>query len=405
MEGDAPAAMSLLLPLCCLLCCLILAEGRPLHRVSCYNLLSSSLADPDRFSRCPKRFLSLEHRLQEVKKKLRREMDKKAVLCLQEVSLEWSGKLHPFFAESGYNFITSSYGNSFDGYMGVGIAYCQDEYRLLNADIKRIVDTKALPPSTKNNNINNPNDKDSPQTSSSKSSPSWNPFSWMKMPRLLSTAKDKAKSREKTSKIWTEALKKKNQMAILTLAHRRSGDRFMVATYHMPCVFYLPEVMSIHAALACQYLHNQSTKAIDAMNALEGSHCNNSNCSLPYVLAGDFNLKPSSSTYSLLTNGFLPTRALKTLPPLGPGDNWSTAIHPMRSAYHQAQRSEPLFTSYASVNKEVFMGTIDYIFLSPEWRVERVGGLASRDQGPFPSEHEPSDHLLLSATLALPGGV
>eukprot|EP00439_Symbiodinium_sp_Y106_P060456 s2496_g8.t3 len=62
---------------------------------------------------------------------------------------------------------------------------------------------------------------------------------------------------------------------------------FVVSTYHMPCFFRDMKVMVIHASLAAQC-------------ALEFAG------DLPLILAGDFNFRPGSSPYVLLTNGSLP---------------------------------------------------------------------------------------------------
>lgn len=49
-----------------------------------------------------------------------------------------------------------------------------------------------------------------------------------------------------------------------------------------------------------------------------------------------------------------------------------------------------------------FHGSLDYIFLSKGWKVVdtlRLPTLAEA-RGPFPSDEQPSDHLMLAATLA-----
>ncbi len=51
----------------------------------------------------------------------------------------------------------------------------------------------------------------------------------------------------------------------------------------------------------------------------------------------------------------------------------------------------------------IFCETLDYIFYSPGLRVESVLPLSRREavKGPFPSEEEPSDHVLIAAELVL----
>lgn len=80
-------------------------------------------------------------------------------------------------------------------------------------------------------------------------------------------------------------------------------------------------------------------------------------------------------------------------------------VEPLRSAYLTANGAEPNFTNFAiNNNGPVFCDTLDYIFLSPEWHVDNVLDLPHRDEveGPFPMETEPSDHILISASLSLP---
>ncbi len=87
------------------------------------------------------------------------------------------------------------------------------------------------------------------------------------------------------------------------------------------------------------------------------------------------------------------------------GDNWEPTLTPLRSAYAVSSGQEPDFTNYAKIqDQETFIETLDYIFLSKEWGVASVAPLPHRSVvvGPLPNEGEPSDHILLSATLTLP---
>ena len=94
------------------------------------------------------------------------------------------------------------------------------------------------------------------------------------------------------------AAKRYNQMITLRLSHRDGAAApaggagspyrsFFVGTYHMPCQFRVPQMMMVHCALAAQ--HVQRLARLD-----------------PYVLAGDFNIKPIDAMYTLLTTGEVP---------------------------------------------------------------------------------------------------
>ena len=54
--------------------------------------------------------------------KLRPEIERSAIICLQEVSREWAGRLHANFAQLGYHFIVDNYASQSSGYMGVALA-------------------------------------------------------------------------------------------------------------------------------------------------------------------------------------------------------------------------------------------------------------------------------------------
>ena len=90
------------------------AAGQNL-RVASYNVLSSKLCEPGYFVKCAKENLDPPTRLKRVQALLETETKKNAVVCLQEVSREWSGDLHAFFARQGYQFTTGLYGNPFNG--------------------------------------------------------------------------------------------------------------------------------------------------------------------------------------------------------------------------------------------------------------------------------------------------
>lgn len=60
-------------------------------RVATYNVLSSALAGPAHFPGCKPEDLAASARLPRVLAKLEAEVDRDAVICLQEVSLTWAG--------------------------------------------------------------------------------------------------------------------------------------------------------------------------------------------------------------------------------------------------------------------------------------------------------------------------
>jgi mRNA deadenylase 3'-5' endonuclease subunit Ccr4 len=59
------------------------------HRITSYNVLSSHLADPSYFTNCRPEHLAAPYRYEQLLKKMDVEVEKQAIICLQEVSADW----------------------------------------------------------------------------------------------------------------------------------------------------------------------------------------------------------------------------------------------------------------------------------------------------------------------------
>lgn len=110
-------------------------------RVATYNVLSSALSDPDYFTHCDPANLDPETRYARVIARLAPEMERNAIICLQEVSRQWASQLHSFFAQRGYHFVVQTYSKQQSGYMGVGIAIPMSQYDVVECDMRRVADT------------------------------------------------------------------------------------------------------------------------------------------------------------------------------------------------------------------------------------------------------------------------
>ena len=115
-------------------------------RVVTYNVLSSSLCEPEHFVACTPENLDPPVRLGRVQAQLDEQVAHGAVICLQEVSQLWAGKLVPWFEARGYTLITGLYGRKFNGYMGCALAWPTARYESVDVDIRRAADTKSWPP-------------------------------------------------------------------------------------------------------------------------------------------------------------------------------------------------------------------------------------------------------------------
>jgi endonuclease/exonuclease/phosphatase family metal-dependent hydrolase len=157
----------------------------------------------------------------------------------------------------------------------------------------------------------------------------------------------------------------------------------------MPCAFMQMRVMTVHAALALQQVQT-----------LAGP--------LPYVLAGDFNFKPTDATYAMYHTGSMPRDHPDYPSDLPAADKWTPDLdHPVQSAYAAVLGAEPEATNYAlsGRNKETFHGTLDYIYFRG-LRPVSVLPLPTLDElraagKSLPNSTQPSDHLKIGATFAL----
>ena len=290
------------------------------------------------------------------------------MLCLQEVSYDWAAALHVWFANKGYHLVTGLYGKKFNGYMGVAIAFPTGAFETVDVDISRLSDKRVggwpvAPPQTLIESI----------------IATVKPF-WTTPLGYLGLWKKPKEDH------WSMSSKRSNVLVTATLRDKKSGKAFCIGNYHMPCAFYMPMAMTIHSELAAKHVQ-------DIAASKDG---------LPYILAGDWNSTPESATYKMLTTGTLKADD-PSFPTPRHGMQWSLTAAPMRSAYAE-DKGEPDFTNYARVKEDdPFIGTLDYIFISPEWKVEGTKSIVHRNvaNGPYPNALEPSDHVLISTDLSL----
>tara|TARA_B100000780_G_C20905363_1_gene360349 strand:- start:70 stop:273 length:204 start_codon:yes stop_codon:yes gene_type:complete len=63
--------------------------------------------------------------------------------------VQWVGELTPFFERAGYTFVTGNYGNAFNGYMGVALAWPTSRFTCEEMSISKLADTKPWPEGAK----------------------------------------------------------------------------------------------------------------------------------------------------------------------------------------------------------------------------------------------------------------
>jgi endonuclease/exonuclease/phosphatase family metal-dependent hydrolase len=298
------------------------------------------------------------------------------IFCLQEVSHDWAGSLHTFFANHQYHLVTALYGKKFNGYMGIALAY-PTFLETVSVDLCRLSDKRigGWPrPPVLEGEVNDSWSMFVFQTTSS-----WIQKAWKLLPFGI-------KETNAESDPWSHSEDRQNMLITLGLRFKETNAKtFWVSNYHMPCAYYAPMVMNMHVELAAK-----------RVQTLAGTD--------PYILAGDWNILPTSPHYQLAISATLPKED-PSYPTPKFGVEWKPTTVPMRSAYAEYQGKEPDFTNYAKVkDDEPFIETLDYIFLSPHWSVSKVKELPNRKDvldGPFPNADQPSDHLLIAADLQL----
>lgn len=340
-------------------------------RVVSYNVLSSHLANPSYYTTLNPDHLEASNRLPKVLKLIDEQIDtsKNCIICLQEVSYDWAGSFHTYFANKGYHMVTGLYGRRFNGYMGVALAYPIETYETMTMDISNLSDKRIggwpkAPTVTLLSKI------------LSNASSLWSiPLKFMG--RLSQQPKEDH---------WSMSERRSNVLLTAILKDKATGRSICIGNYHMPCAFFMPMTMTIHAEMAAKHVQDIAT----------ANQC-------PYILAGDWNIKPASETYNMMTTGQLATED-PTFPTPKYGMEWQCTMEAMRSAYAEYNSNEPDYTNYSRVKEQAaFIDTLDYIFLSKEWKVTGVKPIGNREDagGPFPNADEPSDHVLIRADLHL----
>jgi len=360
--------------------------GVPL-RVASYNVLSPNLCSPRDHPFCQPEACDADTRLGLVLAQLAKEADARAVICLQEVAIRWSGPMHAFFASKGYNLVLTQYGGAFNGFMGVGVAYPTDRFDLVDAQVSRLSDTREprwpREPKKEGTELMLQQVKDA-----GRGVLGWTAAPFKAVWRLVTGGGGRKPFNKAEVDPWEYSMKRFNFAVFARLRDKASGRSAAVVTYHMPCVYWSQPVMVIHTAMASQAAHRFA----------DGD---------PLVLCGDWNFKPRESPYALVTTGRLPEGCEDApVPREWDASGWEPSTPSgLRSAYAVANGEEPDFTNFGQMKgmDEPFIDCLDYIFVSDGVGVDGVKPLPHRSDvtGPFPSAAEPSDHLLIAADLRL----
>ena len=245
------------------------------------------------------------------------------IIILQEVPYNWKQDFDRYFTKRGYTFHCMNYGQKKNGILGVGIAV-PASYAINPEEVEfiRVAD-------------------------------------YINCDFNCDSSDDYSSDNEVDTNI--ENAKKRANLVVRMKIRLNNGKAFYLYNYHMPCAFKTPLV---------QILHIQALKRIIA-----------SFPDIPYILAGDMNVLPTSKEYEFLTD--------------------TTSPITLKSSYLIANKEEPEFTcfNYTTFGGE-FCGCLDYILVSNEFKVLK-SHLLLTTKTELPNADCPSDHLPLRSVLSL----
>ena len=313
-------------------------------RIITYNLLSSKYSNQTSFTEASEEHLNESNRYIKITSKLAHFLSSGTIFCLQEVSLDWINKLTVFLAKHNYKLYSRNYGKESSGYMGVAIAVPES----IHVECIKCVRVASLKP--------------------------WPVHTVSCTDKLLSCFKNN------TYNTWNKC--RVNNNFLLGIVMRYHGQNIVIGNYHMPCAHKSDEIMVTHGCLSVDFLKDLSFEYnTDKI-----------------VFAGDFNSVPNTSCHKVITTGVYDIDTFNDKFPQE--DTWRPNCSMLlRSAYKEHNGKEPDYTNNTVSRGVQFEGCIDYIFYTG------INVISSNvlidDEPPFPSEHEPSDHIMLLATFAV----
>lgn len=265
----------------------------------------------------------------------------KPIICLHEVSRNCADIFQPLFLEHGYTMTYRGHGSTFNDFMGSAI-FMPNHLKILKIKTERIANRIEYFPA---DNYESPD------------------LTWSEWAYSLWEQKEPSKS----SSLIARA---KWNVAILIQYQNAFNDFSIVRTivaYHMPCVFWNPDVM---------YLHT------DALHNFVEEHSMYKDVNTPTIIATDLNSVPTDGSYiNMIENGYT-------------------------NVYFHYNKEHPKYTCKgAHNNNAVFEAAIDHTFImssSDETILSEVMDakkIEPSDSFILPDEDEPSDHLPIIVTV------
>ena len=239
------------------------ASDRQQHRFVTYNLLAPLLSEPGWYLHCKPSDCDGETRFARILAKLEDEIEAGSIIALQEVCMPWSGRLAAFFLERGYYYCAELYGRNFNGFMGVALAFPMQRYELTLADTFHPGESASIA------TTNRRGDKRSSRHADGSCPTGFLPgllwflavlsLSQLWLPLLTAVLvwlearchcrlPCRGAVKEEKKDPFEYSRKRSNAMVSFQLRSKLdAGSEFLVGTYHMPCVYWDPAIMSVHA--------------------------------------------------------------------------------------------------------------------------------------------------------------
>jgi mRNA deadenylase 3'-5' endonuclease subunit Ccr4 len=347
-------------------------DKKTIINIATYNILSKPLANPDFYGKpdYSPEVLNYENRLPKILQHLTTQIERSAIICLQEVDATTLSTLEIFFHGYNYRMITATYGFFLDGYMGVSIAI-PNQYSISAIDRYRIVDGKPWPRLVKPSSIRLLLSAMC-RTISFKWFPNidsrWKAFiQWVAPPDYSA---------------WIK-MSNKGNFLLSCLVKTPNEKEFIVSTVHMPLEYQIDSHMVTYTSLIKERLEKLKN---------DWSHPE-------IILAGDFNCDPTSHAYQTMTSSDYINRI--DLSPMFNNfpqeDTWRPSSYlPYKSMMKRLYGIEPEYSccSKSVRSKTKFIGLLDYVFFS-NGLTPIAGSICGADGRLCPNKEEPSDHLML----------
>ena len=309
--------------------------------ITSYNILSSKLCNSTTFpaSIYDAQYLNFEYRYRKIWEILDPLIMENAIICLQEVDVDFANRLHLDFKARYYDFIYHPYGHIFNGTMGVAIAI-SNIFSIKRIDRFRIADGKEWP-----------------------------------------TIEHKDARGQYTE--WKKASGRNNFMITLEIEYRE--ETAFISTLHLPCDYTNQFVMMTYAALAKEHLQSF---ARDSPCILAGDFNILKEDEAYKVITGDFDMK-------LIEENF--PKEDHWRPKVGQTmESAIKKVYGVEPAYTN-------YAINGHKKAKASKDTIDYIFVSKDVHVVDgfMNCDFFEETKPCPNKDEPSDHVMIWAALEI----